>query len=271
MNVYNQETLIGIFSNEKFLEEYDKYISSNEELVELKSFINSLQLNKKYFRLEMNKKHGARKRVTNINVSADTQSIKEINSLLNKLTDDNFLKIRGKIKLKLTDKDYLSELIIENILNKCIVHTSYIPIYIELIQYLYSDTMNSLVEKLSDKIFDAVSIMEISQESEYLIMCDKNKRLDKLIGHSILVTELEKTKIVCNKIQPILKNFIEVLSECENIDEKYKCVQCLYNVLKSYYGECRLPKIYLDELNILIGTEKSNKIKYKMMDIVERK
>jgi hypothetical protein len=271
MNVYNQETLLGIFADEAFLEEYNKYTSSNEELAELKLFINSLQLNKKYFRLEMNKKQGPRKKATNMTVSGDTQSIKEINSLLNKLTDGNFLKIRGKIKLKLTDKDYLSELIIENILQKCIVHTSYIPIYIELIQYLYSDTMNSLVEKLSDKIFDAVSTMDISHDSEYMTMCDKNKRLDKLIGHSILITELEKTKIVCDKIQPILKNFIAVLSECENIDEKYKCVQCLYNILKSYYGECRLPNIYLDELNVLISTEKSNKIKYKMMDIVERK
>jgi len=271
MNVYNKETLTGIFSNETFLGEYEKYISKNEELSELKVFINALQLNKKYFRLEMNKKPGYKKRAKNINVSADTQSIKEINSLLNKLTDNNFFNIREKVKSKLIDKDYLSELIIENVLQKCIVHTSYIQLYIELIQYLYSNKLNSKIEEIADKIFTDVSNMEISQESEYMVMCDKNKRLDKLIGHSILVTELEKNKIVVNKIEPILKNFISVLSGCDIIDEKYKCVQCLYNILKSYYGDNNLPDIYLVEINLLIKDETSNKIKYKMMDIIDRK
>ena len=37
---------------------------------------------------------------------------------------------------------------------------------------------------------------EIEGGSDYLIMCEKNKKLDKLIGHSILITELEKKKIV---------------------------------------------------------------------------
>ena len=30
-------------------------------------------------------------------------------------------------------------------------------------------------------------------------MCERNKKLDKLIGHSLLITELEKEKIVTGK------------------------------------------------------------------------
>jgi hypothetical protein len=102
-------------------------------------------------------------------------------------------------------------------------------------------------------------------------MCEKNKKLDNLIGHSILITELEKMKIINGRIHPILNNFIKVLSECDNSDEKYKCVQCLYNVFKSFYGRHALPTEYTVELKRLIKAEESKKIMYKMLDIVERK
>ena len=55
------------------------------------------------------------------------------------------------------------------------------------------------------------------------------------------------------------------------MEEKYKCVQCLYNVFKSYYKECILPEGYNNKLNKLIETETSNKIKFRIMDIIDRK
>ena len=54
-------------------------------------------------------------------------------------------------------------------------------------------------------------------------------------------------------------------------EEKYKCVQCLYNILKSYYGDYILPEGYNQNLKHLISLEKTTKIKFKMMDILERK
>jgi hypothetical protein len=109
------------------------------------------------------------------------------------------------------------------------------------------------------------------ETTDYLIMCEKNKKLDKLIGHSLLITELEKKKIVTGKIHPTLEKFIVILSECEVDEEKYKCVQCLYNIMKSYYGEFILPEGYKVKIQSLIDNEQSNKIKFKMMDILERK
>jgi hypothetical protein len=61
------------------------------------------------------------------------------------------------------------------------------------------------------------------------------------------------------------------LSDCEVDEEKYKCVQCLYNILKLYYGDRRLPESYMLKIKSLIDNEKSNKIKFRMMDIIERK
>ena len=51
--------------------------------------------------------------------------------VLPKLTDKNILSIRGKIKSKLINKNYLTEMIIESILEKCIIHNSYISLYLE--------------------------------------------------------------------------------------------------------------------------------------------
>ena len=273
MNIYSKEKINELIDDETFLNDYNDYIHKNKDLIELKKFIDSIQLNKKYFRLEMNKKQGYRKKHKNQNISNDTLSIKEINSLLNKLTDKNILSIREKIKSKLIHKEYLTELIIENILEKCIVHTPYIELYLELIHYLYSKDkiINDMIYQLTNKIYELIINKEISGDSDYLIMCEKNKKLDKLIGHSILMTELEKKKIVINKIHSTLDNFINILSDCEEDEEKYKCVQCLYNIFKSYYGEYLLPEGYNQKLKQLIESEKSMKIKFKMMDILERK
>lgn len=272
-NIYSEEKINKLFNDEKFLLEYNEYSKDNNNLLELKKFINSIELNKKYFRLEMNKKRGYKKKYKNKNIGEDTLSIKEINSLLNKLTDKNILSIRGKIRSKLINKNYLTEMIIESILEKCIIHNSYISLYLELIHYLYSDTknINDIIYNLTNKIYESIVNKEIEGGSDYLIMCEKNKKLDKLIGHSILITELEKKKIVTNKIHSTLDNFINILSDCEEDEEKYKCVQCLYNIFKSYYGEYILPEGYIQKLNLLIQSEKSMKIKFKMMDIVERK
>tara|TARA_B100000745_G_scaffold276899_1_gene207091 strand:+ start:114 stop:935 length:822 start_codon:yes stop_codon:yes gene_type:complete len=273
MNIYPKEMLNEIFNNEIFLLEYNQYSKENNKLINFKQFIDSIQLNKKYFRLEMNNKQGYKKKYKNQNIGEDTLSIKEINSLLNKLTDKNILSIRKKIKSKLLHKEYLTELIIESILNKCIIHTPYISLYLELIQYLYSynKNINDIIYNLTNKIYESIVNKKIEGESDYLIMCEKNKKLDKLIGHSILITELEKKKIIKDKIHSTLDNFINILSECKEDEEKYKCVQCLYNIFKSYYSKSILPEGYNQKLNLLIESEQSMKIKFKMMDIVERK
>ena len=271
---YSEKELYTIYQNDQFISDYNEYKIDNHNSIQLKQFIDSIELNKKYFRLTMNKKMGYKKKFKNQNISEDTVTIKEITSLLNKLTDRNINSIRDKIKDKLVNKNYLIELIIENILEKCIIHVLYIPIYIDLIMYLYSENtkINSIIQDKSDKIYETINKpIDKSDKSDYIIMCDKNKRLDKLIGHSILITELEKKKIVKDKIHPILENFISVLGECNEDDERYKCVQCLYNVFKSYYGEYILPEGYIQKLNNLIKKEESMKIKFKMMDILERK
>ena len=263
----NIEQLNDIFKEENFLKNYNEYLKS-DEVTQLKNFLDNIELNKKYFRLEMNNKKGYK----NKNVSDDTIVLKEINSLLNKVSDKNIDSVHQKIKDKIIEKDYLKEMIIESILNKCIVHTPYISLYLDLINRLYDNSNNTIINKLTDKIYNEIENLEIKAETDYLIMCERNKKLDKQIGHSLLITELEKKKIITGKIHPSIEKFIDILSQSENNEEiKYKCVQCLYNILKSYYEEYILPEGYNLKIKTLIEKEKISKIKFKMMDIIERR
>ena len=64
---------------------------------------------------------------------------------------------------------------------------------------------------------------------------------------------------------------MNVIDITEDINEKYKGVQCLYTILKTYYQNKNLPKYYLKKIQSCIKKEKSNKIKFKLMDIIDRK
>jgi len=270
MNTYSSETVNQIFQDQDFLINYNEY-QKEKKIDDLFKFINGIELNKKYFRLEMNKKKGSRNKYRNM--SEDTIALKEINSLLNKCTDKNFLSIRQKISEKIKSKDYLTDMIIESILEKCIIHTPYIPLYLDLINYLFSNNeiINDKIKNTSEKIHRDIENLEIKGESDYLRLCERNKKLDKQIGYSLLITELEKNKIIEGKIHPTIDYLIKTLSECVEDETKYKCVQCLYNILKSFYGDMLLPEGYNQKIKALINEEKTSKIKFKMMDILERK
>ena len=266
---WSQSEFNGILTNEAFLEKYSKDYQSKKD--EFCKFLNNIELNTKYFRLTTNNKIGQNVRFKNKNISNDTIIIKEINSYLNKLTDKNFEKILDEIKKRINGKIYLKEMIIENILNKCIIHPSYNEYYIDILLDIYKD-INQTIETHTNKIHKALIDKEIDKtQSEYLQFCDKNKHLDLLIGYSLLITELEKKNITNDKIGPLLNQLIDIISLNDDIDEKYKCVQNLYNIFKSYYDTSILPQGYIDKLTSLIENEKSMKIKFKLMDILDRK
>lgn len=274
MKTWTEEELKEIYVSDDFISGYEKYCSNNKEQREFLKFLDGIKLNEKYFRLTTNTKIGQNKRFRNKNISGDTMALKEVNSLLNKMTDKNISEIILKIKEKLKDKDYLKRMVIVNVLSKCVAQPSYNNFYILSLKEVYSEhkDLNDIIHQEVIQIEGKIITQEINKEqSEYLQFCDKNKKLDLLIGHSLLVTELEKMKIIKDKIIPSLNNLIDILSETSDTEEKYKCVLCLYNIFKSYYGDNILPQGFINRIKGLIEGEKSNKIKFKLMDINERR
>lgn len=270
---YSEESLKEIFKNDEFLNDYEIYIEDNEYINKLINILDKIELNKKYFRLSIDKNIGHKKRYKNKNISEDTVAIKETHSLVNKCSDKNLLNITEKIKLKLKDKDHLSQLIIDSIIEKCVLNTIYIEIYLKLIKGIFNcKNLNDMIEISVNSVYEKMQQTDIDvNQSEYLQFCDKNQKLDKLIGYSLLITECEKMNILSDKIHPSLNNLIEILDKTEDDDEKYKCSQCLYNIFKSLYNDSKIPSNYYEKLERLKTNEKSMKIKFKYMDILERK
>ena len=54
-------------------------------------------------------------------------------------------------------------------------------------------------------------------------------------------------------------------------DELYKCVLCLYNIFKVIYTDKPIQQKYIDRLNDIKSTTRFMKIKFKIMDILERR
>ena len=273
MNILSEEKLSLGFSSDEFKEEYKEYIKQAKCATFIK-FLNGIQLNTKYFRLTTNNKIGRNKHFKNRNISKDTLSIKEINSYLNKLTDTNGDQIVQEIMKRLENKEYLKEMIMDNILEKCIVHPSYNSHYIDILLFIYQNDTNlsEEINEKTDKIYEKLTQLSIdTEQSEYLQFCDKNKKLDSLIGYSLLITELEKKKIIHNKVNSSLTHLLSIMNTNSDADERHKCAQCLYNIFKSYYEDSLLPQGFIDQLNTIKEQEKSMKIKFKIMDIIERK
>ena len=250
---YDNDSLSEIFETQEFLEGYEVHKRNDKTVSEFKDFIDKIEINKKYFRLDMNKT-GYRKKYHKQNVSEDTRAIKEI-------------------KHRLADRDYLYMMIVESFIEKCIIYPQYNQLYLTGLMDIYGSKpdFKQMLVKCMDDAYDKIIHQDIKEESEYLMFCAKNKRLDKLIGHSMLLTECEKTKIVKGRIHPSIESLMGILRDGSSDEESYKCVQCLYEILKSLYGDSLLPQGYIDQIQGLIKGEKKPKIKYKMMDILERR
>ena len=105
---YSEQTCEEIFSSKEFLNCFEEhYTNKNKE--QLISFLNNIDTNKKYYKMGIHKNKRF-KRVEN----TDTTNIKSINSLLNKLTTENYKIIIQDI-LKLVQSHILTY-IIENII-----------------------------------------------------------------------------------------------------------------------------------------------------------
>ena len=132
----------------------------------------------------------------------DTVSIKQINSLINKITEDNYINIIKEI-LPLLKPHYLSY-VIENIVKKVYGIIFMIHLYVKLlndinnqndIRILLNRELNSSYKKLIENNITG---------NTYEDLCNKNNKLDKLSGLSILISNLEKNISIENNTDIII-------------------------------------------------------------------
>ena len=257
---FNDQILNEILTSVHFIDHYQKYkVNKTDKFNKLKLFLDNIEINKNYYHLSVPKNRKFKKETCN-----DTVFIKNINSLVNKLTDQNYNTIYDEILTNIPKKQHLIPLIIENIIEKSILHHNYIHLYIKIFKNLNN---NEIILKYCDKYYELFFNKEIEKnESKYLELCNINKRTDNIIGFSLLITYLEKEDIINNYIDKVIDPFINNILINENELEIYQILVSFYNIRNLYYKE--IPEKYVLILNELKLTTGSSKIKFKIMDIL---
>ena len=144
-NMTSFEKVIDLFQTSSFKENFEEYKSKNNKgISELLDFLDSIETNKKYYRIGVQKNKKYRKKQ-----NEDTEDIKNINSLVNKLTETNFEIIKGSI-VKLINKEHLIPYIIETIIK--------IPIETKFLTQADESMLNG-----ADMYLDTASINKLSK------------------------------------------------------------------------------------------------------------
>jgi len=223
----------------------------------LNIFFTGLDPNKKYHKISINKNKKYQ--------SEETTMIKNINNLLNKITDKNVESIKKEALENIKSMIHILPLIIDSIIDKCIVQINYMDIYIDvLISLLNLDKtydININIDKLCNKIY-----IEDVKTNDYDGLCELNDNIDKSICLSMLIVKLELNGIIEKRIDnTIEKMFDNIVIDIEDICYKY--IMSLYNIFnlldKSYITK------YKDKLDKLQNEKISKKNKFKVMDILE--
>ena len=202
-------------------------------------FLDSIETNKKYYRIGIQKNKKYRKKQ-----NEDTEDIKNINSLVNKLTENNFEVIKNEIST-LINKEHLIPYIIETVIEKSILHHRYIKLYVSVLKDIDSKNKIRIITQKCDKYYDDFFNKFKVDGSSYEDLCKKNKNIDNIIGLSILITYLEKEKILLNYVEKVLDPFMERVEET-NEEELFKMLTSFYNISQLYYE--KYPEKYKEKL-----------------------
>ena len=252
----------SVLSSSDFLREYQKYLSkfNSESLTE---FLDNIDTNKKYYRMAIHKN----KRYAKV-ITEDTNKIKQITSMINKLTEANYESLSHKI-IQLVNEDYLIPYIVETLVEHSLTHHIYIPLYVGILKMISSEKTNPSIQrscnKFHEKVFNDVSTDD--GESSYLRLCAKNKKIDNIIGFSLLITHVEEEGILTEQISKVLIPFMENILRLENQEEVYKMLISFHNISQIKFRN-GIPEEYTQHLTILQKKPFSSKIRFKIMDII---
>ena len=252
---YKEQTCEEIFSSEKFNNLYDDNSYKNNQL---KKFLNNIETNKKYYKMGISRNKKFKRKE-----NTDTLIIKEITSLLNKLTYENKNENIEKINISL--KPQFLKYIIENVIDKSLLHHIYIELYVELLNIISKTyDINDILNTMIDKYYNTLVNEENSVDS-YENLIKKNNNLDKLCGLGIIVGYLEKTHNLNKDSQYIISDLIKNI-DYSDTDNLYKRIICIFNVIK--VNPC-IRDLFYDELNDIKKNKIPSKVKFKIMDIFD--
>jgi hypothetical protein len=260
MSIRNKRTLL---ISEEFKTEYDIYIKDNKDILKIISFLDSVKLNKAYYKL-------------NLFNNIDELKIKTINGYLNKITEINVDEIKQIIMNEIDIDPTLKNLTIHSLIEKCILQKNYSKYYIKILldldsKYDIKQSIDTIILSYGIMFNENITadIIDDIYKEQYLILCEKNKRLDNYIGYTEVIYSLEKNDLLRDTYDKLIIELIEKMKVSireENKDDIYKYILCLYNI---YMEAKSCPLEIKNELNDIKDKIKDKKILFKIMDILE--
>ena len=266
---FSVDSLRDLFLSEQYISDKNEYKQQNSEnLSKVIHYLNSIEINKNYYRTGIKIKNPRYKK----KVSDDTQFIKSFKMSLNKMSSINYTTICSTIITEISTKKHLYPLLLQYIFEQSLLQHTYSKYYAELVNMLHNKFNDlDLINKNIDLSYQTITKPVLQDSSEYSNLCSKNKQIDQLIGHSIFVSELEMKGIIKNKIDVSIQSILEQMNSELSEDELYKCVLCLHNIFKVIYNDKPIHQEYIDSLTSIKDKLKFMKIKFKIMDILERR
>ena len=245
--------------SEDFIQNYHGYLHKKDSTLQV--FLDNIDLNKKYYRMNINKNKRYIKETTK-----DTSSIKEINSMVNKLTNQNYEILKKEIIQKI-NAEHIIPYIIQKLTESSMKHHIYIPLYVGILKDIKSPKKKTILFKLCNKYHTEFFYGKTSNvdESLYEQLCNVNKNIDNIIGFSLFISYLEKEDIIDNFIDKVIDKYMQNLS-LMNDKELYKMLLSFESIANIHYQI--IPMRYHSVLISIKEKTSSSKIKFKIMDIL---
>ena len=267
---YPVESLTELFLSDQFVSDKHTYITSRKsEITNLQKFLNSIDINKNYYRNSIHVKNPKYKK----KLSGDTIIIHNFKASLNKMSSLNYKDLCSSICESIQGKPHLYPILCQYIIEQSLLHHNYSTYYVELVEGLQRvfnnrDLVCSQIDNCYQRIIDTV----IDDSSEYSTLCSKNKQIDQLIGYSVFIAKLEMKGIIEGRIEPSIQTILDTMGNPSmKEDELYKCVMTIYNIFKIIFSDKPMKAEYITTLTTIKESISFMKVKFKIMDILERR
>lgn len=254
-----------MISSVDFCTKYEEYLRENKDKIDnLRCFVDSVKENKTYLRFRSSRKDE--------NLKKSEIFLKQINSILNKMTENTFNNLYNQLlNLLKSNTEYIT-LFFKDILFKCIDNYYNCQLYIQCIAKLKENEIilsHSEYKIQLKSLYD--SIIEIKSEdnlNSYQKLCLKNKIIDNRIYYNKLLTYLDIFNIYQNNIEDIVQQMILNIDPQKDKDENCKYISNLYEIFVILKDKYDLYTNNKDKLTYHMK-DLDSKSKFKIMDIID--
>lgn len=224
--------------------------------------LNILNLNRK-IRAKLNDKDLKifNRKMDNFNIE---ELEKKINSLLNKLTKDNFDTIYQKIVLILDNRKVLITFMIKNLINKIVLQSFYIDIYVKFYKKIYNKQTQKIFEETFNELCDILQNNNKDKDNNYDKFCKYILDKNRYINLFVFLSSLYNNNIISENIINKNKNYLENLISKSSKDENEKYVEAYTKFLLKLNNK---KFIYIDKIKDLKKYPMTMKCKFCLMDV----